>query len=159
MVVATFCPPAWAGMSACGQSDLLTDQPIWLGLLKRQMEPTPEIRRSKPSSHKAWRLGAAMSLALLPAMSELSAAADPDSVRGVVADNCSRCHFVPPYSKSGLKSLNAPSFKDMANQPGVYTTERLSAFLRKPHYPMAPIILSERDIDNLIAFIRTMRDR
>jgi cytochrome c553 len=123
------------------------------------MKPTPEIRRSAPSSLKAWLLGATVLLAVLPAMVGPATAANPDSVRGVVADNCSRCHFVPPYSKSGLKSLNAPPFKEMANQPRVYTAARLRAFLRKPHYPMKPIILSEQDIDNLIAFIRTLRDR
>ena len=77
----------------------------------------------------------------------------------VVADNCSRCHFVAPYSKSGLKSLNAPPFKEMANRPDLYTDKRLRGFLQKPHYPMEPVILSARDIDNLIAFIRSMRDR
>ena len=87
------------------------------------------------------------------------AAADPNSVKGLVADNCSRCHFVPPYNKSGLKSLNAPPFKELANKPEIYTETRLRTFLRKPHYPMEPIILSAKDIDNLIAFIRSMRDQ
>jgi len=104
-------------------------------------------------------LGAVLLLASWGAMTGRAAAADPNSVKGVVADNCSRCHFVPPYSKSGLKSLNAPPFKEIANTPGVYTDARLRAFLQKPHYPMEPIILSARDIDNLIAFIHTLRDR
>lgn len=96
---------------------------------------------------------------MLPAMAGSAAAADPNSVKGLVADLCSRCHFVPPYSKSGLKSLNAPPFKEIADNPGVYTDARIRAFLQKPHYPMEPIILSRRDIDSLIAFIHTMRDR
>ncbi len=104
-------------------------------------------------------LRAAASLPLVLATVGPLAAADPNSVKGLVADNCSRCHFVPPYNKSGLKSLNAPPFKDMANKPDVYTEARLRTFLQKPHYPMEPIILSTRDIDNLIAFIQSMRDK
>jgi cytochrome c553 len=98
-------------------------------------------------------------LALIPAMAGPADAADPNAVKGLVADTCSRCHFIPPYSKSGLKSLNAPPFKEIANNPGVYTEVRLRTFLQKPHYPMEPIILSRRDIDSLIAFIHSMRDK
>ena len=104
-------------------------------------------------------LRAAASLPVVLAVVGPLAAADPNSVKGLVADNCSRCHFVPPYNKSGLKSLNAPPFKEIANNPGVYTEARLRTFLQKPHYPMEPIILSARDIDNLIAFIQSMRDQ
>lgn len=102
---------------------------------------------------------ATISLLLVPAMVGPLAAADPNSVKGLVADNCSRCHLVPPYSKSGLESLNAPPFKEMANRPDLYTAGRLRSFLQKPHYPMAPILLSAKDIDNLVAFIQSMRDR
>jgi cytochrome c553 len=111
------------------------------------------------SSLVAILLRAAASFLLVVATVGPLSAADPNSVKGLVADNCSRCHFVPPYSKSGLKSLNAPPFKEMANRPDLYTTKRLSNFLQKPHYPMEPIILSARDIDNLVAFIQSMRDR
>ena len=93
----------------------------------------------------------------VPMMVSSLAAADANTVRGLVADNCSRCHLVPPYSKSGLKSLNAPPFKEMANRPDLYTAKRMRTFLQKPHYPMEPIILSARDIDNLIAFIQSIR--
>jgi mono/diheme cytochrome c family protein len=88
-----------------------------------------------------------------------AAAANPNSVKGLVADHCSKCHWVTPYSKSGLKSLLAPPFKEMANHPKVYTDARLRTFLRRPHYPMAGEILSNRDIDNLIAFIHGLRDK
>jgi mono/diheme cytochrome c family protein len=123
--------------------------------MERKHRPQSTKRRSRASA----LLGAAALLALLPAMAEGAAAADPNAVKGLVADNCSRCHFVPPYSKSGLKSLNAPPFKEIANNPGVYTEARIRTFLQKPHYPMEPIILSRRDIDNLVAFIHTLRDR
>ena len=111
------------------------------------------------SSFVAVIIKVAAALLLAPTMAGPLAAADADSVKGLVADNCSRCHLVPPYSKSGLESLNAPPFKEMANRPDLYTVERLRNFLQKPHYPMEPVILSARDIENLIAFIQGMRGR
>lgn len=103
--------------------------------------------------------GAAAAVVLLALTAPPAAAADPNSVKGLVADHCSKCHWVEPYSKSGLKSLTAPPFKEMANRPTVYTDERLRTFLGRPHYPMAAEILSKRDVDNLIAFIHTLRDK
>jgi mono/diheme cytochrome c family protein len=101
----------------------------------------------------------AVSLVGVLARAEPLAAADPNSVRGLVASNCSRCHLIPPYSKSGLKSLNAPPFFNDTATTEIYTIKRLRTFLQKPHYPMEPIILSARDIDNLVAFIQGMRGR
>lgn len=131
----------------------------WLIKATRHMDRTPTHYRATRSSTIAFIVRAAASFPVVLAMVGPVLAADPNSVKGLVADNCSRCHFVPPYNKSGLKTLNAPPFKDMANNPDVYTETRLRTFLQKPHYPMEPIILSARDIDNLIAFIRSMRDQ
>ena len=98
-------------------------------------------------------------LAALPVV-PVRAAGNPDAARGIVADHCSVCHQVPGFPMSGTHSkLMAPPFRTIANQPAVYPEESLRSFLRRPHYPMTKFVLSPSDIDNLIAFIESLRDK
>jgi cytochrome c2 len=86
-----------------------------------------------------------------------SAAADPDAVRGLIADRCTSCHEVPGYKARWKRAdVNAPSFETIAKSPDVYSPDRLRAFLQKPHWPMTQFILSPRDIDNIVAFIEQL---
>lgn len=103
------------------------------------------------------RLTAILAIA---AMRPALAAGDPDAARGIVAEHCAACHEIPGYRpRHGLASTNAPSFRSIATQPETYTHARLSAFLRQPHYPMTKFVLSAADVDNLIAFIETLREQ
>jgi hypothetical protein len=47
----------------------------------------------------------------------------------------------------------------MANDPEVYTEKRLRAFLQEPHWPMSGFILSPSDVDNILAYLTTLRQR
>ncbi len=88
------------------------------------------------------------------------AAGDPDAVKGLLADQCADCHAIPGYSDSKpATGLPAPSFKVMANDPTIYTEERLRAFLQKPHWPMTGFILSPSDVDNILAYLTTLQHR
>jgi mono/diheme cytochrome c family protein len=88
------------------------------------------------------------------------AAGDPDAIKGLFADHCSVCHAIPGYSASPpAAGLAAPAFEAIANDPAVYTEERLRAFLQKPHWPMTGMILSPSDIDNFNAYLTTLRRR
>jgi cytochrome c553 len=85
-------------------------------------------------------------------------AGDPNAAKSIVAEYCVKCHAVPGYTKGGApKSVQAPSFESIANNPDIYTAEGLRAFLQQPHYPMKSVTLSDSDISNLIAFIATLR--
>ncbi len=96
--------------------------------------------------------------AFLP-MSPALAEGDPNAVRGIVAEYCTQCHEVPGYRPRWERaSVNAPSFRSIANQPKIYTRARLEAFLHKPHYPMTKFLLSRSDVDNLVAFIASLRE-
>jgi cytochrome c553 len=97
---------------------------------------------------------------LLAAAASISslAAGDPNAARGIVAEYCTACHDVPGYAaRHGRASVNAPPFQAIADQPAVYTEERLHEFLRQPHFPMTKFTLSPADIDNLVAFIESLR--
>lgn len=88
------------------------------------------------------------------------AAGDADAAKGIVADHCVRCHEVPGYNPAGaLPTVEAPPFQAIADTPDEYTPERLRRFLVKPHYPMTAFKLSPSDIENLIAFIASLRQQ
>lgn len=100
-------------------------------------------------------LVALLALASCPAW----AAGNPDAARGLLADRCAACHAIPGYGDQQTTSgLPAPDFLAIANDQAVYTEERLRNFLRKPHWPMAGFILSPSDIDNILAYLATLRD-
>ena len=86
------------------------------------------------------------------------AAADPEAVAGLIAENCASRHRVPGH-EARLKSvdLNAPAFDEIAKDPGAYPPERMRTFLQRPHWPMAQFVLSPTDIDNILAFIAALR--
>lgn len=85
----------------------------------------------------------------------VAASADAKSI---VVQHCVKCHEVPGYSaEAAPASINAPAFATLAGKPEVYTEERLRAFLRAPHWPMSQFILSESDIDNLLAYFASLR--
>lgn len=82
---------------------------------------------------------------------------DAHAAKGIVAEHCAGCHAVPGIRKSGLPTLEAPSFQAIADDRVAYPRERLRAFLQKPHFPMRSLILSPSDIENLLAYIEGLR--
>lgn len=89
---------------------------------------------------------------------QVRAAGDADAAKGIVVEHCVACHQVPGYSsKAGAAELGAPSFVGIANDPQTYDPKELQARLRQPHWPMQQFVLSERDVDNLLAFIASLR--
>ena len=96
----------------------------------------------------------AAGLAAVPAL----AAGDPEKAKGLIAGTCAQCHAVPGYeSDASAAMLEAPSFPAIARAPGTFTPERMTEFLHQPHWPMRSVVLSPRDIENLLAFIAALR--
>lgn len=87
-----------------------------------------------------------------------ASASESGSVRGLLADHCIDCHRVPGFAEeAAAPQIGAPDFQSIADDPTTYTTERLARFLRQPHFPMRRFVLSERDIQRLVAFIEGLR--
>ena len=92
----------------------------------------------------------------------LSAAAEParaagDALEGKrVAERwCSGCHVV---SKSGRGGGAAPAFVALANNPA--KSERyLKTWITNPHPPMPNFNLSRRTVDDLVAYILSLRQK
>jgi mono/diheme cytochrome c family protein len=70
---------------------------------------------------------------------------------------CSDCHNV---LKTGAASPNkdAPPFKQIANTPGMSITA-LTVWSRTSHPTMPNLMIPPNDMDNLIAYIMSLRDR
>jgi mono/diheme cytochrome c family protein len=87
----------------------------------------------------------------------VQAAGVPEAAQGLVAEHCSECHAVPGYSAQGLPTVEAPSFQAIADNPDTYSEPRLRTFLIKPHWPMEQFHLSPSDIDNIVAYLKSLR--
>jgi mono/diheme cytochrome c family protein len=68
---------------------------------------------------------------------------------------CAECHAIEPGQR-GTDITGAPSFQDVADQPAA-TALSLRVFLRSPHLTMPNFALSNDQIDDLIAYIHSLR--
>lgn len=81
---------------------------------------------------------------------------DPFEGSVVAHDVCIECHAVDPEQ---LISPNpgAPAFKEIANLHGMSFVS-LNVLLRTPHGTMPLFVLKDREIDDLSAYILSMRE-
>ncbi len=105
------------------------------------------------STMRARFLSLLFCLSAVPAL----AGGDPDAVKGLLAERCAECHEIPGYSPTKPPTgLPARAFTKIANDPA-HTEEGVRTFLQKPHWPMSGFILSPLDIDNILAYLATLR--
>ena len=71
---------------------------------------------------------------------------------------CAECHMVK-VGQSGLYRADAPPFPDMAQMPST-TALSLRVFLQTPHARrnMPDLVLTESQMDDVIAYILSLRD-
>lgn len=93
----------------------------------------------------------ALSGALAIANGSVRAAGDPVSGKDSANRWCSQCHLVD----GGRTKDAAPPLPAIARDVS-WTDDRLAAFLTKPHGGMRRSSFSRQEIDNLVAYIRTL---
>ena len=92
--------------------------------------------------------------AIVLGANESAQAAQPNTVKSIIAEHCIECHHVPGFiAIERNPEIGALGFQEIADDRKTYTRKRLTTFLRRPHFPMREFILSESDIQRLIAFI------
>ena len=80
-------------------------------------------------------------------------AADPADGLRLARHWCTSCHLVEP----GVKTSDvAPPFPAIGRDP-TSTPDKLHAWLANPHPPMPNLSLSRRDIQDLLAYIATLK--
>jgi mono/diheme cytochrome c family protein len=78
--------------------------------------------------------------------------------RAFALQTCTPCHRVAPDQLSPPRFATAPDFDAIARTRGMTETS-LHAFLSSPHPSMPNLILSQREQDDVIAYILSLRKR
>ena len=81
-----------------------------------------------------------------------------DAGRAYAREVCSPCHAITAEQASQRMIAVAPDFQTIANTPGM-TATALRAFLQTPHPKMPNLILTSDQSADVIAFLRSLRDR
>lgn len=87
---------------------------------------------------------------LLPVQAQ-TLAGDPDKGYTLAKEICVRCHRIGKAEETE-KLYPATAFQEIADRPQS-TEMSLRVFLKSPHQQMPDLILSETDIDNVVAYI------
>ena len=106
-----------------------------------------------------WSIGVLLILGIV--LWSSGAAADDEAREraagaAVAQELCSGCHIVAE-GQTGPVPDGVPPFPVIAGRPG-RTTGYLQAYLADPTPPMPHLPLSKRQIDNVIAYIRSFAD-
>jgi mono/diheme cytochrome c family protein len=88
------------------------------------------------------------------AVSAVAQAGNPADGQRLALSVCANCHVVPESPRESATDA-APTFAAIANDPSM-TDERLRRFLNQPHSQMPPIIIARQEIEDLIAYLRTV---
>ncbi len=80
---------------------------------------------------------------------------DPDSGAQLAQRVCAACHVVGGDWPANPRSP-APAFEEIAREPSV-TPLGLRVFLNSPHRNMPNLILNEKEVDDVIAYIMGLR--
>jgi cytochrome c len=96
-----------------------------------------------------------LALGLIGAVVAALPAGAQDAARGqrLAEQWCSNCHAV---ERRGSDSV--PTLQQIANLPG-RDAAVLRTFLTNPHPPMPPFEIARDDIDDLVAYITSLRQR
>jgi len=81
----------------------------------------------------------------------------PSAVEGhkLAEKFCKGCHLINAEG-DGAAPVGPPPFPSIANKPG-QTAERIKNALIQPHPPMPDMQLSSEEINNIIAYLETLR--
>ena len=106
-----------------------------------------------------WRLGPALAAIPLTAGAALAqeqeAPVDPAAGRRLAEERCAACHAIPGVApRIGIPG--ARSFEALAADPAV-TGLTLHAYLRTLHPPTPTFVLDEEQLNDVIAYILSLR--
>lgn len=88
-----------------------------------------------------------------PASEELPG--DPALGRKLALEVCQECHHVEAGQREG-ELPDPPAFQNLADDPAM-TPLALRVFLTTPHTNMPNLILTDAEVDNVIAYIQSLK--
>jgi cytochrome c len=111
-----------------------------------------------PAPNQRWRLKVPRSLWLIP-LAALSmapaahAAGDPETGRALAQQWCTACHVV---DLEGHGTDAAPALPVLLSDD-LRTADELRGWLAAPHPPMPDLDLTRQEIENIIAYLESLR--
>jgi mono/diheme cytochrome c family protein len=97
---------------------------------------------------------AAASAVLLACTGPAAGEGDPARGKALAGEHCARCHAIVPGATSPEPGI--PGFAQMAADPE-QTRASLRQFIRLPHFEMPPQTLTGAELDDVIAYILSLR--
>ncbi len=85
-------------------------------------------------------------------------AADTSAGKAVAQKLCINCHIVEPGGAVQNAAPDVPSFAAISDKAG-QTEQHLRAFIMNPHPPMPEVQLTTYELDNIVAYILSLKDR
>jgi cytochrome c len=98
-------------------------------------------------------LGVMALMPILPAVANAQAAGDPEAGLRVARQWCTGCHIV---ESGGRGSDSGPPFHEVANRPD-RTPATMRAWLTDPHPPMPNLNLTNKEINDVIAYLESLK--
>ena len=92
---------------------------------------------------------------LAPTIVEGQTIADPAAGEKLAREVCAQCHFVAE-NQPQVPRADAPPFDEVAAEPSV-TELSLRVFLQTPHRNMPDLQLSQKETDDVIGFILSLK--
>jgi mono/diheme cytochrome c family protein len=105
---------------------------------------------------RAAKLLVAAALCCPGSLAEAQSAATVGQGRELAERSCGGCHAINGGSGSVVQGVAVPSFRAIAGQPN-QTAERLKAFIATPHRPMPGIPLTLAEVDDIVAYLLSLR--
>lgn len=82
---------------------------------------------------------------------------DPIRGRTLALRECQQCHEVEPGERQG-KLPDPPAFQILADDPAM-TALALRVFVRTPHANMPNLILRDAEVDDIVAYIHSLKSK
>jgi mono/diheme cytochrome c family protein len=80
---------------------------------------------------------------------------DPVVGRGLALEACVECHEIEPGERNAILP-DPPAFQNLAADPAM-TVLALRVFLTTPHANMPGLILDDAEVDDVIAYIHSLK--
>ncbi len=144
------------GMPVCYRDFPVLQKPLIMAeltlVLSKLLTPKKPHIWGYSAASVCWIVG--LALTMLPAAAQV-AQGDPQQGQALAQAWCSSCHMVSPQQRNAGNDA-VPSFASVARMPST-TQMSLEAFLQSPHPPMPDLKLSRNQLDDVAAYILSLR--
>jgi mono/diheme cytochrome c family protein len=139
------------------RSGRTTDQIIMLGHIRARRSVMTRATGHQFRNYTGWRAASAAAGLVLAASALGQGVGDANAGHAVARTWCESCHVVDAAQKRAT-AAGAPTFAAVAAMPST-TAPSLHVFLMAPHPPMPDFQLSRQQVDDVTAYILSLKQK